>query len=96
MARSNLVPYAFVWEKGKPIDFLETIVVLMLPTSKKLTGHIGFRLSMRVSVRASVRSRIMHARVLKFLIWIPHGKIFDKVFFFCPSYLPFWSYEPLK
>ena len=27
MARSNLVPYAFVWEKGKTMDFLETIVV---------------------------------------------------------------------
>ena len=26
-ARSNLVPYAFVWEKGKTIDFSETIVV---------------------------------------------------------------------
>ena len=27
MARSNLVPYAFVWEKGKEMDFSETIVV---------------------------------------------------------------------
>ena len=27
MARSNLVPYTFVWEKGKTIDFSETIVV---------------------------------------------------------------------
>ena len=26
-ARSNLVPYAFVWEKGKTMDFSETIVV---------------------------------------------------------------------
>ena len=26
-ARSNLVPYAFVWEKSKTMDFLETIVV---------------------------------------------------------------------
>ena len=26
-ARSNLVPYAFVWEKGKTMDFAETIVV---------------------------------------------------------------------
>ena len=26
-ARSNLVSYAFVWEKGKTMDFLETIVV---------------------------------------------------------------------
>ena len=24
---SNLVPYAFVWEKGKTLDFAETIVV---------------------------------------------------------------------
>ena len=27
MARSNLVPYAFVWEKGKIMDFSEAIVV---------------------------------------------------------------------
>ena len=26
-ARSNLVPYAFVWEKGKTMDFSETIIV---------------------------------------------------------------------
>ena len=27
MARSNLVPYAFVWEKVKTMDFSEVIVV---------------------------------------------------------------------
>ena len=26
-ARSKLVPYSFVWEKGKTVDFSETIVV---------------------------------------------------------------------
>ena len=26
-ARSNLVPYAFIWEKGKTMDFSENIVV---------------------------------------------------------------------
>ena len=26
-ARSNLVPYVFVWEKGKTMDFSETIVI---------------------------------------------------------------------
>ena len=26
-ARSNLVPYAFVWEKGKTLDFSETILI---------------------------------------------------------------------
>ena len=26
-ARANLVPYAIVWEKGKTMDFSETIVV---------------------------------------------------------------------
>ena len=29
MARSNLVPYAFVWEKVKTMDFSETIAVFM-------------------------------------------------------------------
>ena len=27
IARSNLVPYAFVWEKGKTMEFSETVVV---------------------------------------------------------------------
>ena len=27
MARSNLVPYAFVWEKGKTMDFSKSFVV---------------------------------------------------------------------
>ena len=27
MARSTFVPYAFVWEDGKTMDFSETIVV---------------------------------------------------------------------
>ena len=26
-ARSNLIPYAFVWENGKTMDFSETVVV---------------------------------------------------------------------
>ena len=53
----------------------------MPPTSKKLMGHIGFGLSIQVSVHACVRLkhachilRTVHARVLKFHIWIPHGK----------------------
>ena len=29
-ARSSLVPYAFVWEKGKTMDFSETVVVFDL------------------------------------------------------------------
>ena len=65
----------------------------MPPTSKKLTGRIVFGLSVRASVRSS---KTVHARVLKFHIWIPHGKIADTRFFSCPSYLPFWSYAPLK
>ena len=34
MARSNLVPYAFVWEKGKTMDFSETIVVYDLKLAR--------------------------------------------------------------
>ena len=43
---SNLVPYAFVWEKGKTVDFSENIVVydLKLATdddSKTLSPGVG-------------------------------------------------------
>ena len=65
----------------------------MPPTSKKLTVHIGFGLSVRACIRSS---KTAHARVLKFHIWIPRGKLFDARFFSCPSYLPFWSYAPLN
>ena len=70
--------------------------IFMPPTSKKLTEHIGFGLSILACVHLS---KTVRARVLKFHIWIPHGKIADTRFFFflsCPSYLPFWSYAPLK
>ena len=33
-ARSNLVPFAFVWEKGKTMDFSETIVIYDLKLAK--------------------------------------------------------------
>ena len=33
-ARSNLVPYAFVWEKGKIMDFSETVVVYDIKVSR--------------------------------------------------------------
>ena len=114
----------------------------MPSTSKKLREQIGFVLSV-------LSSKSVHARVLKFHIWIPHGKIADTRFifivrvislsgvmplwkhqneiwcmpylvkpcmlgfwnfiyidsswknswpvcFYCPGYLPFWSYAPLK
>ena len=71
--------------------------IIMPPTSKKLTEHIVFGLSVPVSVCSFVTlfdaCRIlwtMHARALKFHILIPHGKITDTSFSY-PSYLPFWS-----
>ena len=71
--------------------------IFMPPTSKKLTGHIGFWLSLHASIHVCIRlSRTVHDRVLKFHIWIPHIKIADTHFFSCPSYLPFLSYAPLK
>ena len=69
------------------------VILIMPPTSKTLIGHIGFGLSVHVSVSSS---RTVHARVLKFHIWIPHRKIADTCFFSCLSYHPFWSYAPLE
>ena len=71
--------------------------LIMPPTLKKVMGHIGFRLCICPSVCASIsQSRTVHVRVLKFHIWIPHGKIAHTCLFSCPCYLPFWSYAPLK
>ena len=61
-----------------PLEITYIIIIIIPPTSKKLTGHIGIGLSVRPSVRSS---RTVHARVLKFYIWIPHGKIADTHFF---------------
>ena len=38
-ARSNLVPYAFVWENVKTMDFSESIVVYVIKVGRKINGH---------------------------------------------------------
>ena len=48
----------------------------------------GILVSSCPCVRVSIHSRTVHARVLE--------KYLTHVFFSCPSYLPFWSYAPLK
>ena len=37
LTRSNLVPYAFEWEKGKTVDFSETIVVCVIWNWQQMT-----------------------------------------------------------
>ena len=44
-ARSNLVPYAFVWEKGKTKDFSETIVVFDLKLTTDVRSDKKFLLT---------------------------------------------------
>ena len=66
---------------------------------KMLVGHIAFGSSICPSVTLFDACRILrtvHARVLKFHLWIPYGKIANPHLFSCPSYIPFWSYAPLK
>ena len=38
----------------------------------------------------------MHARVLKFYVWIPHEKVGDTYFFSHQDYAPFLSNGPLQ
>ena len=48
-------------------------------------------------VHSSVHSsRTVHAKVLKFHIWIPHGKIANTRFFFLSKLSPFLELCPLK
>ena len=61
-------------------------------TSKKLTGHIGFGLCSHQSI---LSLKTVHARVLKFHIWIPHEKYLTHVFFlvqvlFLSGVMPLW------
>ena len=68
-------------------------LVYYAPNFEEVDGAYWFR----VVGACILSSKTVHARVLKFHIWIPHGKIADTCFFFsCPRYLPFWSYAPLK
>ena len=66
------------------------------PNFEEVVGAYWFRV-VRASVCPSICStKTVHARVLKFHIWSPRGKIVDVRFFSCPSCLLFWSYAPLK
>ena len=74
---------------------------VMPPTSKKLREHIGFGMSVRACMLACVRlcvcsSKMVHARVLKVLIWIPHGNIVGTCFFFLSELSPFLELCPFE
>ena len=61
------------------------------PNFEEIDGAYWFRV-----VRPSVHSRTVHARVLKFHIWISHGKIFDTHFFFLSELSPFLELCPFE
>ena len=48
-ARSDLVPYAFIWEKGKTMDFSETIVVYDLKLATDDRSDKKFLLTSKLS-----------------------------------------------
>ena len=82
------------------MQFKDNLIILVIffmpPTSKMLIGHIGFGLSMSASIHLFIcSSRTVHARVLKFPIWIPHGKIADTHFFFLVRVIFFSGVVPL-
>ena len=68
--------------------------IIMPPTLKKLMGHIAFGACVTLFVPTVTFKPLK--LVLKFHMMIPHEKIADPYFFSFPSYLPFWSYSPLK
>ena len=53
-ARSNLVPYAFVWEKGKTMDFSETIVTYDLKLATDDRSDKKFLLTSKLCPLGSV------------------------------------------
>ena len=53
-ARSNLVPYAFVWEKSKTMDFSETIVVYDLKLATDDRSDKKFLLTSKLGLLGAV------------------------------------------
>ena len=53
-ARSNLVPYAFVWEKGETMDFSETIVVCDLKLATDDLSDTNFLLTSKLCLLGAV------------------------------------------
>ena len=53
-ARSNLVPYAFVWEKGKTMDFSESIVVYELKLATDDRSDKKFLLTSKLCLQGAV------------------------------------------
>ena len=95
-----VIRHIFAWPGPLVIKpFKDTAVVLcyvryLCPQLQRSCRSILVSGFVRLCVRSS---KTVHARVLKFHIWIPHGKLVNTHFFSCPNYLPFWSYyAPLK
>ena len=55
-ARSNLVPYAFIWEKGKTMDFSETIVVYDLKLATDDRSDKKFLLMSKLGLYTCIKS----------------------------------------
>ena len=75
------------------------LLFLCPPTSKKMTGQIGFGLSVRSCGRLSVRASIRQEPCVLGFWNFMYGFFMENIwhtFFSCPSCLPFWSYAPLN
>ena len=59
--RSNLVPYAFLWEKGKTVDFSETILVYDIKVGR------CSKLNEFMNLYEYQRSRSFRFNIFKFL-----------------------------
>ena len=53
-AMSNLVPYAFVWKKGKTMDFSETIVIYDLKLATDDGSDKNFLLTSKLSPQGAM------------------------------------------
>ena len=70
MTRSNLVPYAFVWEKGNIMDFSETIVVYDIKVGRfiQLNEYMNLYEYQRPRSFTDLRPRSIRFNILKLLL----------------------------
>ena len=69
MARSNLVPYALVWEKGKIMYFSETIIVhdIKIGRCSQLNEYMNLHEYQRLRSFTDLRRRSLRFNIFKLL-----------------------------
>ena len=91
-ARSNLLPYAFVWEKGKTMDFSETVVVYDFKLAADDRNDKKFLLALKLCPLEAVCS--LPRRLLRHFLKLATNERSDKTFYWHQNFVHLGLSDP--